>query len=447
MNSGGFAGNAAGFKIASLMKLIDTKANKPRMNLMHYIVDVAEQKNKKMLSFPSEMQCLHEASRLSVDYLTGEINMLNRSLDKIQKQQEKAVAEVQEQLKGFLGDAKKQVEELKEDLETINKLSEELAIYFVEDISKFKLDEFLQIFKTFAERIKTSQEENEKRRILEKKAEQRRIQKEEMEKKRAAGGGGGRKVGAPPPIEEDGCIVDNLLKDIRKGFTLKKTQSTSSNDPSSPGIDPKRRSRLSRRSRPSQRAENGLASKVVDANGDVTPPTDNLTPPSRNSNSTSSDEVFNNLTTDELAIKPIATEQVKAIDRLNNGVTPVLNGDMSERAKEVIHVESKKAEVPKTESAPEQSSQVNVKPLKESILPLPEKQEQKNAEPCTEVKASTDNLTVEDVAQSVPQELGETVAQTLNTQDITTEDIPRVPQKPIEQPPSSSLYNLFSLVL
>ena len=47
---------------------------------------------------------------------------------------------------------------MKEDLETINKLAEELAIYFVEDISKFKLDEFLQIFKTFAERIKSSLE-------------------------------------------------------------------------------------------------------------------------------------------------------------------------------------------------------------------------------------------------------------------------------------------------
>ena len=40
--------------------------------------------------------------RLSVDYLTGEINMLNRSLDKMQKQQKKAVKQVQEQLQSFL---------------------------------------------------------------------------------------------------------------------------------------------------------------------------------------------------------------------------------------------------------------------------------------------------------------------------------------------------------
>lgn len=34
------AGNAIGFKIDSLTKLVDTKANKPRMNLMHFLVEV-----------------------------------------------------------------------------------------------------------------------------------------------------------------------------------------------------------------------------------------------------------------------------------------------------------------------------------------------------------------------------------------------------------------------
>lgn len=38
---GGYAGNAVGFKINSLTKLVDTRANKPRMNLMHFIVEVS----------------------------------------------------------------------------------------------------------------------------------------------------------------------------------------------------------------------------------------------------------------------------------------------------------------------------------------------------------------------------------------------------------------------
>lgn len=39
---GGYAGNAIAFKINSLLKIVDTRANKPRMNLMHFLVHVSE---------------------------------------------------------------------------------------------------------------------------------------------------------------------------------------------------------------------------------------------------------------------------------------------------------------------------------------------------------------------------------------------------------------------
>ena len=50
---GSFAGNAEGFKIGSLTKLTDTRANKPRMNLLHFVVQVR-------LSF---YRCVHVANR------------------------------------------------------------------------------------------------------------------------------------------------------------------------------------------------------------------------------------------------------------------------------------------------------------------------------------------------------------------------------------------------
>lgn len=40
VSQGGYAGNAAGFRISSLLKLADTKANKPGMNLLHYVAMV-----------------------------------------------------------------------------------------------------------------------------------------------------------------------------------------------------------------------------------------------------------------------------------------------------------------------------------------------------------------------------------------------------------------------
>lgn len=38
---GGYTANAIGFRMASLLKLADTKANKPGMNLMHYVAKVS----------------------------------------------------------------------------------------------------------------------------------------------------------------------------------------------------------------------------------------------------------------------------------------------------------------------------------------------------------------------------------------------------------------------
>lgn len=44
-SQGGYAGNAAGFRISSLLKLADTKANKPGMNLLHFVAMVRSERS------------------------------------------------------------------------------------------------------------------------------------------------------------------------------------------------------------------------------------------------------------------------------------------------------------------------------------------------------------------------------------------------------------------
>ena len=48
-SQGGYAGNAAGFRISSLLKLADTKANKPGMNLLHFVAMVRNESIKIQL--------------------------------------------------------------------------------------------------------------------------------------------------------------------------------------------------------------------------------------------------------------------------------------------------------------------------------------------------------------------------------------------------------------
>ncbi len=79
--------------------------------------------------------------------------------------------------------------ELDEDLEEMEELRQELADYFCEDVSTFKLEDAIKIFHTFCEKFKKALEENKQRKIQEEKAEQRRRQREEQTVKRRSNTG------------------------------------------------------------------------------------------------------------------------------------------------------------------------------------------------------------------------------------------------------------------
>lgn len=63
LNAGGYAGNAAGVKLTSLQKLTDIRANKPGMNLIHFVALQAEKKDKNLLYFADQMSHLENASK------------------------------------------------------------------------------------------------------------------------------------------------------------------------------------------------------------------------------------------------------------------------------------------------------------------------------------------------------------------------------------------------
>lgn len=63
LNSGGYAGNAAGVKLASLQKLTDIRANKPGMNLIHFVALQAERRNPELLQFTAQLSTLENASK------------------------------------------------------------------------------------------------------------------------------------------------------------------------------------------------------------------------------------------------------------------------------------------------------------------------------------------------------------------------------------------------
>ena len=60
---GGRAGDAYGFTISSLRKLKDTRANKPRMSLLHYISQICQDQDPSLLSLRANLPHLEKACK------------------------------------------------------------------------------------------------------------------------------------------------------------------------------------------------------------------------------------------------------------------------------------------------------------------------------------------------------------------------------------------------
>ncbi|NXI04403.1 FHDC1 protein, partial [Pachycephala philippinensis] len=186
MNAGGYAGNAVGFKLSSLLKLADTKANKPGMSLLHFVALEAQKKDAALLNFSEKIRSVHDAARLSIDNVEAELHSLSvktRSVkDSIQRD-----PKLFHQMESFLQFAVRHLKELEHQKRELQKEGNALIDFFCEDKETMKLDECFQIFRDFCIRFNTAVKENREREIQELHSLQRRKELEEKRRSWAAG--------------------------------------------------------------------------------------------------------------------------------------------------------------------------------------------------------------------------------------------------------------------
>ena len=81
-----YAGNAVGFKLSALQQLTDLRANKPRMTLLHYIVDIAENENAALLEFTQQLMDVKEARRFNLEALVTEVAFWRKQVTQIERE-------------------------------------------------------------------------------------------------------------------------------------------------------------------------------------------------------------------------------------------------------------------------------------------------------------------------------------------------------------------------
>ncbi|XP_021239527.1 FH2 domain-containing protein 1-like isoform X2 [Numida meleagris] len=76
LNAGGYAGSAAGFRLASLRRLPDTRANEPGVDLLHFVAMEAARTDRRLLDFPSKLPHVGLASRIEEAEVEAELQRL-----------------------------------------------------------------------------------------------------------------------------------------------------------------------------------------------------------------------------------------------------------------------------------------------------------------------------------------------------------------------------------
>ncbi|XP_043930278.1 inverted formin-2 isoform X2 [Protopterus annectens] len=237
LNYGSHTGNAEGFKMSTLLRLTETKANQSRITLLHHLVEEVEKNIQDLLTLPDDLEAVSKAAGYNFDTIQSEANANLKSLKELKKKILSSPEDVKSQYEKPVQSCLDSAEELQELFESITAKKKELAVYLCEDFSRFSMEETFNTLNAFRTSFIKAIKENRERKEQIAKAEKRKKQLEVEDAKRQKGENGKIIIKKGAVKQEEVCLVDALLADIRKGFKLRKTakdQSDSGHTPRKP---------------------------------------------------------------------------------------------------------------------------------------------------------------------------------------------------------------------
>uniref|UniRef100_A0A8C8ZFW4 Inverted formin-2 n=1 Tax=Prolemur simus TaxID=1328070 RepID=A0A8C8ZFW4_PROSS len=213
LNYGSHTGDADGFKISTLLKLTETKSQQNRVTLLHHVLEEVESSHPDLLQLPRDLEQPSQAAGINLEVIRSEASSNLKKLLETEQKVSVSVPEVQEQYAGRLQASIAASQALDKLFEDIEQKRQELADYLCEDAQQLSLEDTFSTMKTFRDLFIRAL----KARVGPGKQQ---LAEEEARRPRGEDGKPGRKG---PGKQEEVCVIDALLADIRKGFQLRKT--------------------------------------------------------------------------------------------------------------------------------------------------------------------------------------------------------------------------------
>uniref|UniRef100_A0A8C5PC98 Dishevelled associated activator of morphosis 2 n=1 Tax=Leptobrachium leishanense TaxID=445787 RepID=A0A8C5PC98_9ANUR len=224
----GQRGNAFGFKVSSLNKIVDTKSSIDRnITLLHYLIMIFEKTYPDILSIQSELQHLTEAAKVNLVELEKEVCNIRNGLRAVESEldyQKRQIRDPSDRfvpvMCDFITVASFSFSELEDLLsESRDKYSKAMK-HFGESESKMQPDEFFGIFDTFLQSFAEAKQDLEnmrkKKEEEERRARMEAMLKEQRDKEKRL------KKAKEGSMSEEGGEFDDLVSALRSGEVFDK---------------------------------------------------------------------------------------------------------------------------------------------------------------------------------------------------------------------------------
>ncbi|XP_030954852.1 formin-like protein 13 isoform X4 [Quercus lobata] len=166
LNQGTARGSAIGFRLDSLLKLTDTRAQNKKTTLMHYLCKVLADKLPEVLDFSKDLASLEAASKIQMRILAEEMQAISKGLEKVV--QELSTSEIdgpvsenfRKILKEFLLSAEAEVRSLASLYSGVGRNVDAMIIYFGEDPSRCPFEQVISTLRNFVRMFNQAHVEN-----------------------------------------------------------------------------------------------------------------------------------------------------------------------------------------------------------------------------------------------------------------------------------------------